>query len=155
YGVFARYGIDLDIVAFQGDAKLQQGLASDSVAFGLGSGPGMAFAAKGGLGLAVAAYLGAPRNISVLVGENSPIKSVRDLKGKVIAISTTGSLTEWLVNRISITEGWGQGGIKAAALGGLTPGLAAMRAGQVDGVMASTEGGYVLEEKHAGRGLVS
>ena len=88
YGIFARNGLDVNIVNFQGDAKLQQGLAADSVSFGLGSGPGMAFAAKGAPAFAVAAYFGAPKNISVIVGENSPIKMVKDLKGKTIAIST-------------------------------------------------------------------
>ena len=154
YGVFARYGLDLDIIAFQGDAKLQQGLASDSISFGLGGGPGMAFAAKGAPAIAVAAYFRAPRNISIIVGEDSPIKTPADLKGRTIAISTTGSLTAWLVQRISIAQGWGEDGIKMAALGGVTPGLAAMRAGQVDGVIGSTEGGYMLEEKHAGRILL-
>jgi NitT/TauT family transport system substrate-binding protein len=155
YGIFARYGLDLNIISFQGDAKLQQGLASNSISFGLGSGPGMAFAVKGSPAIAVAAYFGAPRNISVIVGENSPIKSVNDLKGKIIAISTAGSLTEWLVERISLAQGWGKTGIKTAALGGFTPGLAAMRTGEVDGIMGSTEGGYMLEEKHAGRILVA
>jgi NitT/TauT family transport system substrate-binding protein len=154
YGVFARYGLDLDIVNFQGDAKLQQGLASNSIAFGLGSGPGMAFAAKGAPAIAVAAYFRAPRNISIIVGENSALKTAKDLKGKTIAISTAGSLTAWLVQRISLAEGWGEDGIKMAALGGVTPGVAAMRAGQVDGVIGSTEGGYMLEEKHAGRILL-
>ena len=155
YGVFARYGLDLNIISFQGDAKLQQGLASDSISFGLGGGPGMAFAAKGAPAIAVAAYFRAPRNISIIVGENSPIKTPKDLKGKTIAISTTGSLTAWLVQRISLAQGWGENGIKMAALGGVTPGVAAMRAGQVDGVIGSTEGGYMLEAKHAGRLLLA
>ena len=155
YGVFARYGLDLDIINFQGDAKLQQGLAADSISFGLGGGPGMAFAAKGAPAIAVAAYFRAPRNISIIVGEDSPIRTPQDLKGKTIAISTTGSLTAWLVQRISIAQGWGESGINMAALGGVTPGLAAMRAGQVDGVIGSTEGGYMLEEKHAGRILLA
>src|SRR5690348_12388304 len=45
-GIYAKYGLDVDITAFGGDAKLQQGLASGSTDFGLGSGPGMAFVAK-------------------------------------------------------------------------------------------------------------
>ena len=155
YGVFARYGLDLEIINFQGDAKLQQGLASDSISFGLGSGPAMAFSAKGSPAIAVAAYFRAPRNISIIVGDDSPIKTAADLKGKTIAISTTGSLTAWLVQRISIAQGWGEDGIKMAALGGVTPGFAAMRAGQVDGVIGATEAGYMLAEKHAGRVLLA
>jgi ABC-type nitrate/sulfonate/bicarbonate transport system substrate-binding protein len=42
-----------------------------------------------------------------------------------------------------------------AALGGVTPGFAAMRAGQVDGVIGSTESGYMLEEKQVGRILLA
>ena len=37
--IFAKYGIDAEIAAFTGDAKLQQGLLSNSLEFGLGSGP--------------------------------------------------------------------------------------------------------------------
>jgi len=154
-GIFERYGIDLAIVNFTGDAKLQQGLAAESVSFGLGSGPGMAFTAKGAPDIAVAAYFGAPRNISIIVNQDSPLKTDADLKGKTVGISTTGSLTQWLTERISLAHGWGKDGIKWAALGGLTPGVAAMRAGQIDGVMGSTEGGYMLAAKHEGRILVT
>src|SRR5215470_548639 len=55
-GIWAKYGIDLEISALGGDAKLQQALTSDSVDFGLGSGPSMAFAVKGSPVIAVAAF---------------------------------------------------------------------------------------------------
>lgn len=155
YGIFKRYGIDLRIVVFQGDAKLQQGLTAGSISFGLGSGPGMAFAAKGVPAKAVAAYFGAPRNLAILVKANSPIKTVKELKGKSVAISTVGSLTQWLVQRVSLAEGWGKDGIKTVALGGVGPGIAAMRTGQVDGVMGAYEAGLMLEQKHLGSVLVT
>ncbi len=153
-GIFAKYGLDVDITSFEGDAKLQQGLASGSIDFGVGSGPAMAFAAKGAPVIAVAAYAGAPRNISIVVGADSPIKNVSALKGKTIAVTTAGSLTDWLAHRVSIKEGWGPDGIKVVALGGFQPALAALRTHQVDGIMAATEAGYMLEEKHQGRILV-
>src|ERR1700744_5615111 len=49
-GIFAKYGIDVDVTALAGDAKVQQALAADSIQFGLGSGPSMAFVAKGAPG---------------------------------------------------------------------------------------------------------
>src|SRR3954447_4469836 len=55
-GLFAKQGIDIEISELPGDAKLQQGLAAGGVDFGLGSGPGMAFAAKGSPAIAVAAF---------------------------------------------------------------------------------------------------
>jgi len=138
-------------VALPGDAKLQQGLASGSLEFALGSGPSMAFAVKGSPVIAVAAFAGPPRNLSVVVGTDSPIKTVEELKGKTLSITTKGSLTEWLVKRLSIAEGWGPEGITTAALGAYESSLAAMRTHQIDGMMTAVESGYQLEEKHEGR----
>jgi NitT/TauT family transport system substrate-binding protein len=154
-GVFAKYGINLSIINFTGDAKLQQGLASDAIDFGLGSGPGMAFAAKGAPVRAVAAYFGAPANIAVLVKEDSPIKTVADLKGKIMAVSTVGSLTSWLTQRISIQEGWGEDGIRIVATGGGPAMDSAILTGAVDAGMGSYETGLTLQEKHRARPLVT
>ena len=85
---------------------------------------------------------------------NSPLK-VSDLKGKLISSSPVGSLTAWLLQRISVDQGWGVDGIKIAALGGFEPGVAAMRAHQIDGLMSSVEGGLLLEEQKVGRNLTS
>ena len=60
-GYFAKQGLDIEISSLGGDAKLQQALVADSIDIGLGSGPGMAFAAKGSPAIGVAAYAGAPR----------------------------------------------------------------------------------------------
>jgi len=153
-GIFAKYGLDVEISALTGDAKLQQALASDSVDFGLGSGPSMAFAVKGSPVIAVAAFATEPRNISVVVGADSTIKTVADLKGTRLAVTTVGSLTDWLVHRLSVQEGWGNDGVKTAAIGGFESALPAMKTHQVDGMMAATEAGYLLEERHEGRVLV-
>ena len=153
-GIFAKYGLDVEISALTGDAKLQQALASDSVDFGLGSGPSMAFAVKGSPVIAVAAFATEPRNISVIVGADSSIKTVAGLKGTRIGVTTAGSLTDWLVHRLSIQEGWGPDGVKTAALGGFVPSLAALKTHQIDGIMAATEAGYMLEERGEGRVLV-
>jgi NitT/TauT family transport system substrate-binding protein len=116
--IFEKYGLDVDITAFAGDQKMQQGLASGAIDVGLGGGPAMAFVAKGAPVTAVAALFGAPKNISIVVGYDSPIKSVAELKGKSISSSAVGSLTAWLLQRASIAEGWGPDGIKIVALGG-------------------------------------
>ena len=81
-GIFAKHGLDIEESASAGDAKLQQLLASGSIDIGIGSGPGMAFIAKGVPAKAVAAMFGAPQNMAVMVGYDSDIKTVADLKGK-------------------------------------------------------------------------
>ncbi|HEV8014218.1 MAG TPA: ABC transporter substrate-binding protein [Stellaceae bacterium] len=153
-GIFAKQGIELEISALGGDAKLQQALAAGSIDFALGSGPSMAFAAKGAPAKAVAAFAGAPRNISVIVAADSSIKSVADLKGKLLAVTTAGSLTDWLAHRMAITEGWGLDGIKTVALGTFDASTSALVTHQIDGNMGATEAGYLLEEKGVGRVLV-
>ncbi len=153
-GIFAKYGLDVEISALTGDAKLQQALASDSVDFGLGSGPSMAFAVKGSPVVAVAAFATEPRNISVIVAADSAIKTVADLKGKLLAVTTAGSLTDWLVHRLAVQEGWGADGVKTAALGGFESALPALKTKQIDGIMAATEAGYMLEERGEGKVLL-
>jgi len=67
-GIWKKHGFDeVKIVGFAGEAKVQQGLLSKDIDFGLASGPGMAFNAKGGAGIGVAAFYGAPRNLAVAV----------------------------------------------------------------------------------------
>ena len=154
-GVFAKYGTDVEIINFTGDAKLQQALTAGEIEFGLGSGPGMAFAVKGVPARAVAAYFGAPANIAVLVKDDSPIKKVSDLKGKIMAVSTVGSLTSWLTQRISIQEGWGKDGIRIVATGGGPAMNSAILTNAVDAGMGSYETGLTLQEQHRAKPLVT
>jgi ABC-type nitrate/sulfonate/bicarbonate transport system substrate-binding protein len=146
-GIFAKYGLDVDTSDMAGDARLQQALASGAVDFGLGSGPSMALAAKGGQAIAVAAFAGEPRNIAIIVGKDSPIKTVADLKGKKMGTTTKGSLTEWLVQQLSRQQGWGDDGIPMVELGTFDASLAALKVKQIDAMVGALEAGYLLEEK--------
>ncbi|HEY3920404.1 MAG TPA: ABC transporter substrate-binding protein [Stellaceae bacterium] len=152
-GIFAKYNVDLEITAFTGDAKLQQAFAADAIDVGLGSGPAMAFEVKGSPTIAVAVFAGPPGTIAVATTANSPLNSVADLKGKTLAISTTGSLTEWLVKRLSVHEGWGPDGIKTIALGAGAAMNGALFTHQVDAMMTGTENAYILADKGQARVL--
>jgi ABC-type nitrate/sulfonate/bicarbonate transport system substrate-binding protein len=152
-GIFAKYGVDLDITAFTGDAKLQQAFAANAIDIGLGSGPAMAFEIKGAPTIAVAVFAGPPGTIAVATTADSPLKSVADLKGKTLAISTTGSLTEWLTKRLSVHEGWGPDGIKMIALGAGAAMNGALFTHQVDAMMTGTENAYILADKGQARVL--
>jgi NitT/TauT family transport system substrate-binding protein len=145
-GIFAKHGLDIEASASSGDAKLQQILTAGSVDIGIGSGPGMAFAAKGVPAKAVAEMYGAPRNMAVMVGYDSAIKSVADLKGKKLGCTTVGSLTAWIGERINAKEGWGSGGIEVVPIGGMPPARAAIKTHQIDGYIGALESGYMLED---------
>jgi ABC-type nitrate/sulfonate/bicarbonate transport system substrate-binding protein len=145
-GIFRKYDLDIEASASAGDAKLQQLLTAGSVDIGLGSGPGMAFAAKGVPAKAVAEMYGAPHNMAVMVGYDSPIKTVADLKGKKIGCTTVGSLTAWIGQRVNEKEGWGGNGITMVPIGGMPPARAAIKTHQIDGYIGALESGYKLEE---------
>lgn len=154
-GLFAKRGLDVDVSSLGGDAKVQQALAARGIDFGLGSGPGMAFAAKGAPAIAVAAFAGPPRNIATIVLADSPIKTVADLKGKLVAVSTVGSLSDWLAKQMAIQQGWGQSGLRTVPLGAAETSVAALRAKRVDAIILSTEVGFGLEERKQGRILTT
>lgn len=145
-GIFARNGLDIEASATAGDAKLQQALTADSLDIGLASGPGMAFMAKGVPAKGVAAMYGVPRNMAVMVGYDSAIKTVADLKGKKLGVTTVGSLTHWIGDRINQKEGWGSAGINVVPIGGMPPARAAIKTHQIDGYIGALEVGYALEE---------
>jgi ABC-type nitrate/sulfonate/bicarbonate transport system substrate-binding protein len=97
---------------------------------------------------------GPPANLALLVPANSPIKSVADLKGKRVGVTTAGSLTDWLVRELSRQQGWGSTGIQIAPLGSIQARLAALDRGELDGTVQEAANGYELEEAGKTRNLV-
>jgi NitT/TauT family transport system substrate-binding protein len=145
-GIFAKHGLDIEESISAGDAKLQQLLTSDSIDIGIGSGPGMAFIAKGVPAKTVAAMAGVPRNMAVMVGYDSAVKTVDDLKGKLLGVTTVGSLTDWIGKRINMKKGWGDNGIITVPIGGVPGARAAIKTHQLEGYIGALETGYMLEE---------
>jgi ABC-type nitrate/sulfonate/bicarbonate transport system substrate-binding protein len=152
--IFEGEGLNLAVSGFRGDAQLQQVLAAGSLDVGLGSGPGLGFRVKGAPAIGVAAMYGAPRNLALLVPVKSPIRSVADLKGKRIGVTTAGSLTDWLVRELSRQQGWGSDGMVIAPLGQMQARLVAMDRGELDGVVLEAANGYELEEAGRTRNLI-
>jgi len=152
--IFEQEGLDIAVSSFRGDAQLQQALAAGSLDVGLGSGPGLGFRVKGAPSIGVAAMYGAPSNLALLVPAKSPVRTVADLKGKRIGVTTAGSLTEWLVRELSRQQGWGSEGIVAVALGQMQTRLAAMDRGELDGAVLEAANGYELEEIGRTRNLI-
>lgn len=146
-GQFARHGVEIEQSAFGGDARMQQALTADSIDIGIGSGPGMAFMAKGVPAKAVAAMAGVPRNMAIMAAYDSQIRTVDDLKGKKLGVTTAGSLTDWIGKRVNVLKGWGTSGIQTVPIGGMPPARAAIKTGQIDGYIGALEVGYDLEEQ--------
>ena len=152
-GFFARNGIEIQSVAFAGDARMQQAMASDSLDIALGSGPAMAFIVKGAPIKAVAAMAGPPLLLAIVVRPDGP-KTAADLKGKKISVSTAGSLTYWLVSETSRRQGWGPKGIEIAPMGAMPGQIAALKRGDIDGTIMDIGNAFALEKRGEGRILL-
>lgn len=153
-GIFKKHGLKIEEYAFGGAAKYQQAMAARSIDIGLGGGTDLAFIVKGSPVLAVAAMAGPPSVLVLAVRKEGPIHTVKDLKGKTIGVSTAGSLTDWLVRELSRRQGWGPNGIEIAQLGAPRSQIAALKTGQIDGVVTDIGGAYRLEGEGAVRILV-
>ena len=66
-GIFKQHGIEVEIVSFGGGPRVQQALAAESIDIGIGSGPELAFVAKGAPETAVAAIADAPYSVVLAV----------------------------------------------------------------------------------------
>lgn len=145
-GFFKKRGLAVESVAFAGSAKLQQALAAGGIEIGLGSGPELAFIAKGTPVQGVAAMAGQPLLLVLIVRPDSGIAGIAGLKGKRVSVSTVGSLTSWLVRELSQQQGWGPDGIKALELGSTGSQVAAMKTKQTDGMMIDIATALTLQE---------
>jgi ABC-type nitrate/sulfonate/bicarbonate transport system substrate-binding protein len=152
-GFFAKNGLEIESIAFTGDARMQQAMASDSLDIALGSGPAMAFIVKGAPIKGVAAMAGPPLLLAIVVRPGGP-KTVADLKGKKIGVSTAGSLTYWLVSETARRQGWGPKGIDIAPMGAMPGQIAAMKRGDIDGSIMDIGNAFELEKRGEGRILV-
>ncbi|HLH91533.1 MAG TPA: ABC transporter substrate-binding protein [Xanthobacteraceae bacterium] len=144
-GFFAKNGVEATSIAFTGDAKLQQAMASDSIDIALGSGPAMAFIVKGAPIKAIAAMAGPPLLLTLVVRNDGNVKTVADLKGKRVSVSTAGSLTYWLVSETSRQQGWGPKGIEAVPMGVMPPQIAALERKEIDGIVTDISTALTLE----------
>ena len=150
-GFFKQHGLDVERSDLGGAAKAQQALAAQGLDIALGGGPDIAILAKGRYGLAVAVITTAPRQTTLVVRNDSPMRSPQELKGKTVGISTSGGLSHWVVRQLSRRLGWGPDGINTAALGSDAAQAAGLRTGQIDATVMDFGAGSRLEELGTGR----
>ena len=144
-GLFQKYGVEAESIAFAGDARMQQAMASDGIDLALGSGPAMAFIVKGSPIRAIAAMAGPPLLLTLIVRNDDTVRSIADLKGKRVSVSTVGSLTHWLVSETSRQQGWGPEGIVVTPMGATQPQIAALKRREIDGMVTDMSTALTLE----------
>ena len=152
-GFFKKRGLDVESVAFAGDAKMQQAAAAGGIEFLLGSGPALGYIAKGAPVKGIAAMAGPPLLLAIVVPPNGA-KTPADLKDKKVSVSTAGSLTYFLVSETSRRQGWGPKGIDIKPMGAMPGQIAAMKRGDIDGLITDIGNALNLEKMGEGRILV-
>jgi ABC-type nitrate/sulfonate/bicarbonate transport system substrate-binding protein len=153
-GIFKKHGIEIQEFDLGGAAKQQQALTANAIDIGLGSGPALSFVAKGAPQLGIASMAGPPLVMTLIVAKDGPVKTVADLKGQLVSISSPGGVPEWLVRQLSQHEGWGPEGIKMIGLGADSAQIAAIRTGQVVGMPNDIGVATKLEDQGVARILV-
>jgi len=153
-GIFKKHGLDLEVSSFGGDAKVQQAMAANSIDIGLGSGPGLAFIAKGSPVKGVAAMAGPPLLFALVVRNDDTVKTVDDLKGRKIGVSTVGSVTSWLISEVSRQRGWGYDGITQVPIGENASRVAAVRSKALDGCIVDIASALNYVQKGDGKILL-
>lgn len=153
-GLFTDQNFDVTPISLDGSAKLHQALIAGSIDIAMGAGTDFVFIAKGAPEKGIAAMAGPPNNMALIVAANGPIKTVADLKGAKVGVSTVGSLTYWLAQQLSICEGWGPNGINIVSVGGMQGEAAGLVSGNLQGGVGSLEGGLEMSDKGQGRVLL-
>lgn len=151
---YQKRGLELEVVAFNGAARMHQAMISGAIDIALGSGAAMSDVGKGEPALAIAQTLGPPADIAIVVPYDSPIKTTDDMRGKVVGVASTGSVTEWMVFELARQKGWPLSAMKTVGIGGTQAAVAAIRSKQVDAVVVDVAIGLFLEPQKAGRVLI-
>ena len=153
-GIFRQYGVDIEISSFGGDARLQQAMAADGIDVGLGSGPGLAFVAKGSPVKGIAAMAGPPLLFALVVRNDAAVASLDDLKGRKVGVSTVGSVTSWIISEVSRQKGWGYDGMAQVPIGDDANRIAALKTRSLDGAIVNLAQALNFVQRGEGRVLL-
>ena len=153
-GIFKKHGLDLEISSFGGEARIQQAMAADGIDVALGSGPGLAFIVKGSPIKGIAAMAGPPLLFALMVRADDSVKTVDDLKGRKVGVSTVGSVTSWIVSEVSRQKGWGFDGITQVPIGDDASRIAALRTKSLDAAIVNLAVALKFVQRGEGRILL-
>src|SRR6266545_3706447 len=153
-GLFKKHNLDLEISSFGGDARIQQAMAADAIDIALGSGPGIAFIAKGSPVKGIAAMAGPPLLFALVVRADDAVKSADDLKGRKVGVSTVGSVTSWIISEVSRQQGWGYEGIAQVPIGDDANRIAALKTKSIDGAIVNLAQALNFVQRGEGRVLL-
>lgn len=154
-GAWKKRGLEVEIVPFAGDAKLQQGFAAGSVDFALGGVAGSLVAISKGQETRLVGGLANSVTLMGLVA-HPDVRTKEDLKGKIVGVTSPNSVTDILVRYLSKKlTGDAERGIRRAFLGGFQNQVAALKTGQTQAFTWTLDGIFDVEKQGIGKFLLS
>lgn len=146
-GFFTKYGLNVDLVFAEGDAKTVQALVSSGADFGaMGVGP-VVSSQTTDLPLISLTMTATRLTDSIVV--SADIKSAADLKGKSVAISAIGGTSHGAALIGLQNAGLTGDDVILSAVGGQSARIAALKAGSVQGAVVDS----VLDSEMTAQGL--
>lgn len=138
-GLFQKHGLDAEVITMNGSGIASKALISGNIEISPIATPTVINANLAGSDMAILAHT-MPGVIHALMVKPE-IRRVEDLKGKKIAVSTLGSLTDFLVRYIARRKGLNPDrDVTLITTGGDAERIVALKSGVVDGAAMSHPG---------------
>ena len=134
-GYFSREGLETRPVVFRSGVQLMQSVIGGDAQIGICSAPEPIQAV--GAGAKVKVPWGNSNLMPFAVVSRPEIRTIQDLKGKKIAISSPGSLTDFLTRYVLKNKGLEPSQISLLSIGGVSTRFAALMSGGVDASLIS------------------
>ncbi len=145
-GFFKKRGLDVEVFTFRGAGPMWSALAAEGIDISIGDSGGPLAIAKG---TPIKILVDTRNNLNpfvLIIREGSGIKTLADLKGRKIGVTSHGAFTDWVIKGLSAKQGWDPDtGITRVPLGPFTGQVAAITRGETDGFVWTIDGGWEVE----------
>jgi NitT/TauT family transport system substrate-binding protein len=149
YGIFAKHGLNVQLVRLNDSSQLVAGLASNSVQIGVGVAQDSAAAILKGADLKYVAMSEPHYNLEMWASPEN--KSVADLKGKKIAITSPGSESDFGLTDLLQANGLKRSDVTAEFVKGVPAEVSALESGAVSAILTQPPQGTESRQKGAVR----
>lgn len=149
YGIFKKHGLNAQIVRINDSSQLVPSLASGSVQIGVGVAQDSAKAIMKGAELRYIAMSEPHYNLEMWASPS--VKTIQDLKGKKVAITSPGSESDYGLTALLRSKGMKRSDVTAVFVKGIPAEVAALESGAVSAILTQPPNGTQSREKGAHR----
>lgn len=147
YGIFKKHGLNVSIVRLNTSAQLVAGLASNSVQVGVGVAADSATAIMKGAKLKFVAMSEPTYNLEMWASPD--IKTVNDLKGKKVALTSPNSEGDYGLTALLQSHGMARSDVTTAYVQSAAAEVAALDSGAVSAILTQPPQGTSTRQKGA------